>query len=155
MSVIYNTGSLFDAPKGSIITHACNAQGSWSKGIALEFKNRYPEAFKQYAHKCSKAYYALGWGENRSYLCGTAFIVDNIGCLVTSNMYGSAVDEPSLILSQSRTAIRELLLLTDLEIHSNKFNSGLFRVPWEQTEAVIEEELKAFGKDRKWTVWSP
>ncbi|KAF3891950.1 hypothetical protein GY631_4499 [Trichophyton interdigitale] len=33
-------GDLFLAPEGAALIHACNCQGSWGKGIALEFKNR-------------------------------------------------------------------------------------------------------------------
>ena len=154
MGIEYRKGSLFEsAGKGVVLTHAVNAQGRWSAGIASEFYRRYKEGFKQYNSACMSS---KGGYNERSPLVGTAFIVedtDKIGCLVTSNSYGGQVDGPSLIIAQTKTAVRELLTLTDLEIHSNKFNSGLFRVDWEKTEAVIEEELKALGKDRKWVVW--
>ncbi|KAM5436311.1 ADP-ribose 1''-phosphate phosphatase [Microsporum ferrugineum] len=45
-------GDLFLAPEGAALIHACNCQGSWGKGIALEFKNKYPAAYKIYRSYC-------------------------------------------------------------------------------------------------------
>ncbi|DAA74171.1 TPA_exp: hypothetical protein A8136_3669 [Trichophyton benhamiae CBS 112371] len=45
-------GDLFLAPEGAALIHACNCQGSWGKGIALEFKNRYPAAYQIYRSYC-------------------------------------------------------------------------------------------------------
>lgn len=153
MAIEIVKGSLFDsAGKGVVLTQACNAQGAWGSGIAYEFYKRYKEGFKQYKSMCLSKKPSTG----RSPLVGSAFIVedgDKLGCLVTSDSYGGRVDEPEMIVAATKTAVRELLKLTDLEIHSNKFNSGLFHIPWEQTQAVIEEEIKASGKDRKWVVW--
>lgn len=52
MEIKYIKGSLFDAPEGYILTHACNAQGVWGSGIAKEFKKRKPLAFKNYNLFC-------------------------------------------------------------------------------------------------------
>ena len=48
----YVKGSVFDAPKGVILAHACNAQGSWGSGVALEFKKRFPDAYAYYHKTC-------------------------------------------------------------------------------------------------------
>lgn len=40
-------GNVLDVSKG-IIVHGCNCQGVMGSGIALEVKNRFPEAFKVY-----------------------------------------------------------------------------------------------------------
>ncbi|KAL6720581.1 ADP-ribose 1''-phosphate phosphatase [Lecanora helva] len=34
------TGDIFASPRGSVLIHACNLQGTWGKGVALEFRNR-------------------------------------------------------------------------------------------------------------------
>src|SRR5579859_6977248 len=48
----YRKGSLFEAPKGSYLVHACNTQGVWGSGIAVEFKKRFPGAFAHYNRHC-------------------------------------------------------------------------------------------------------
>jgi O-acetyl-ADP-ribose deacetylase (regulator of RNase III) len=49
-NLLYKPGSIFQA-KG-ILAHACNCQGTWGAGIALEFKTRFPIAFKAYRAEC-------------------------------------------------------------------------------------------------------
>ena len=44
----YKRMSLFDAPTESAIFHSCNALGIWGAGIAKEFKERFPNTYKQY-----------------------------------------------------------------------------------------------------------
>ncbi len=130
----YKKGSIFDiAPEGSILVHACNAQGVWGSGIAKEFRKRFPKSFSEYNEfaKIAKV--------------GDALLTDErIGCLFTSNNYGILVDSPESIVHNTRSAILNLLEtidseeMGDLPIYSNKFNSGLFNVPWEQTEAILK-----------------
>jgi len=45
-------GDIFDAPEGAVLIHACNCQGSWGKGIAKAFKEKYPAAFEVYRSHC-------------------------------------------------------------------------------------------------------
>ncbi|KAK2751073.1 ADP-ribose 1''-phosphate phosphatase [Myotisia sp. PD_48] len=52
--VIETKGDLFRAPPGAALIHACNCQGNWGKGIAKEFKERYPRAFQIYRSHCQK-----------------------------------------------------------------------------------------------------
>jgi hypothetical protein len=40
-----------------------------------------------------------------------------------------------------------------LDIHSPKFNSGLFRVQWTDTEAILTKVLGE-NPEVKWTVWT-
>jgi len=52
-------GNLFDAEVGAI-TNAVNCVGVMGKGIALEFKRRYPDAFAAYKHECDSGGLRLG-----------------------------------------------------------------------------------------------
>jgi len=51
-AVIIKTGDIFES-KAKTIVNAVNCVGVMGKGIALEFKRRYPEMFKEYAAMCS------------------------------------------------------------------------------------------------------
>jgi ADP-ribose 1''-phosphate phosphatase len=145
----YKKGSLFDAPKGSLLVHSCNARGVWGSGIAAEFKRRFPKSFEEYQKYCS-----VSRGTT-----GVSFVTsENVGCLFTSNSFGMEVDAPPTIIGNTMLALRDLFKHNHLpqEVHSNKFNSGLFNVPWEYTEAVLRGTLGSFPEvEVTWTVWDP
>src|ERR1700678_3621437 len=52
-------GDLFevDAPA---IGHGCNTEGAMGAGIAVEFKRRYPDMYKEYKRRCSSGAFSLG-----------------------------------------------------------------------------------------------
>ncbi len=52
-------GNLFDA-EVEAITNAVNCGGVMGKGIALEFKRRYPDAFAAYKRVCDTGQFRLG-----------------------------------------------------------------------------------------------
>lgn len=141
--------SLFDAPEDSIIIHACNAQGVWGSGIAKEFKTRYPESFEWYSDHC-KSPKALGEGR-LSYLTEEPH---KVGWIITSYNYGNKKDSKVSILGNTALALNDLcnsiyLKMSGyniIEVYSNKFNSGLFGVPWEESEEVLNQVLKRYPK---------
>jgi ADP-ribose 1''-phosphate phosphatase len=145
--LIYEKMSLFDAPAGSIIVHACNAQGMWGSGIAKEFAKRYPESYKCYS------YWAHRMGTGRFLLCSLENY-HQVGCLITSKDYGPTKDSPGLITYNTVLALEELVQEPGpLTIYSNKFNSGLFDVPWEVTELVLKGFVEKY--DVTWTICDP
>lgn len=52
-------GKLFDS-KAQTLVNTVNCVGVMGKGIALEFKNRFPEMFKDYSEKCGRKAVKLG-----------------------------------------------------------------------------------------------
>lgn len=150
MMLKYRNGNLFDAPKNALLVHACNAKGVWGSGIAAEFKKRFPKSYEEYRRYCERK------GDRA---VGTAFRTwENVVCLITSRGYGSEVDSPEEVLRNTERALSSFLdqldVADDLEVHSNKFNSGLFRVPWEQSEGILRQCLKAnTWLGIEWTVW--
>ena len=142
-------GDLFaNAPENSILVHACNAQGRWGRGIALEFKKRYYQGYLEHQGLCT------GQPSDR----GTAHIVQNkVGCLITSLHY-KPHDSVNNIVRNTGKAVR--VLLKDVmenysghEIHSCRINVGLFHVPWELSEKQIKNALEETGDKVKWVVW--
>jgi len=118
--------------------------GSWGGGIALAFKQKFPSAYETYHKHC------LSYSDDPRRLMGTCLIIRgasekyDIGCLFTSVGYGKHVDPPSMILDATRKAVKDLMEQNSGDhakaIHSCQFNSGLFRVPWEDSQKVLEEE---------------
>lgn len=147
MSLKYEEMSLLDAPRGSMLVHAVNCKGVWGSGIAKEIKARHPRAFLDYASWCRK--------EN---ILGAATVCDDgslyqIASLYTSSGYGSSVDSIDQILYNTALALDNLgtsIKVTKPKIYSNKFNSGLFNVPWERTESLLKAAIEKYSLD--WTV---
>lgn len=55
----YIKGDLFSSP-AQVLVNTVNTVGVMGKGIALEFKNRYPEMFKVYQKKCQEKNFDIG-----------------------------------------------------------------------------------------------
>ena len=53
------TGDLFEADVPAI-GHGCNTKGAMGAGIAVEFKRRYPDMYKEYKRRCSSGAFSLG-----------------------------------------------------------------------------------------------
>lgn len=157
--ITYKKGSLFEALKTSdrtvVLTHACNCKGVWGSGIAVDFKERYPEVFAEYATLCAeKGDLLLGSFSEHKAKNG-----DTILCLYTSRNYGNAVDTPEMIIDSTELALRKYMAShADPNIHMPKINSGRFRVSWSLTEGVLERYLylsKLAESNLRITVWEP
>jgi ADP-ribose 1''-phosphate phosphatase len=152
--IIYEQGNVFSAPAGSTFVHACNCVGVWGSGVAKAFKKYFPTAFESYAGYCALAEH------NGLIIRGTSLTLQvpagNVCCLFTSTRYGPWVDHPTTITQATHSAISHLMFNAPrfTSFHSPRINAGLFRVPWERTEEVIEDALKVY-KENSWTVWTP
>jgi ADP-ribose 1''-phosphate phosphatase len=137
--MIYRKANLFKAAEpGAILLHSCNASGAWGAGIALQFKKKYPQAFKEYATWCEKGPEELVG----SYLKFKDQEV-TIACLFTSAGYGDKKDSEELIVKNTKNAIIAFLhsLPYRAVVNSPKINAGLFNIPWETTEKIIKHCL--------------
>lgn len=153
--IIYKKGSILEAPKGSVIVHAVNCQGVWGSGVAKLLKDRFPGGFQAYKHMCDYAR-----GEDFTYISYASSSWEDthlIANLYTSVDYGPKVDPPDQILRATHHAVANLLAFERkgfTNINSPKFNSGLFKTPWEKTERIIEDAL-VWYPEVSWTVWEP
>jgi len=160
MPLEYKKQSLFDAPKHSIIIHSCNAQGVWGAGIAAEFKKRYPYSYSGYYEQCKEDYNVLGTGD----LSWNDTREDHwVGWIIVSSGYGKSLDSQDSINVNTTLALFNLCKniysyhpksQTTITVYSNKFNSGLFGIPWEGTEFILKSVLSHFPRI-KWVVCDP
>lgn len=58
MPVEYRTGDLFLSDTDAL-AHGCNCQGVMGAGIAVQFRKRYPEMFKEYQNRCKSLQFYL------------------------------------------------------------------------------------------------
>lgn len=147
----YKAMSLFNAPIGSIIIHAVNAQGVWGNGIAKEFKERYPLSFAYYTELCRNMK-TIGFGTFKNFKEEK----HQVGWICTSQNYGANKDNEIAILANTKVALlnlcdeieatRILNGFSSIDVYSNKFNSGLFGVKWEKTEEILKQVLDKYPK---------
>ena len=57
--ITYLNGNLFDS-KAQVLTNAVNCVGVMGKGVALEFKTRYPKMHSEYVNRCTKGEMKIG-----------------------------------------------------------------------------------------------
>lgn len=149
----YLTGNLFNlAPSGSYLAHACNCQGLWKSGIAAEFYARYPTDYEEYKNFCARSS-ACNYEDKPA--LGKGLVTSNkVICLMTSWDYGPRKDPVSTIILSTELALLDLTdqLPPNAVVYSPKINSGLFAVPWETTEYVLNQFLIHQRPDISWTV---
>ncbi|CCG80747.1 ADP-ribose 1''-phosphate phosphatase [Taphrina deformans PYCC 5710] len=160
MAIKIIKASLFEAPPNSILLHACNCRGQWGNprtqtgratrrliwsggGIALLFREKYPESYQLHVNHCAS--------HPKDALLGTTQLIacpedatTQIACLFTSDRGGKRCDSPPEILDATRRGLIDLKqqvarLDGEWSIAACKFNSGIFKVPWDQSQAIIEE----------------
>lgn len=168
------------AASTTFLAHGCNCLGSWGAGIALELGELFPNAFDADRQSCQGAQsraslpgtcllipYEATW---QLAPADTAAPMVSIACLRTSLGFGRpnqrtnnpGLDSKSLVVAQTRSALRNFRAQLEemgeerqkeIVVWSPKFNSGAFKVPWEETESLIEEVFAGWAG--KWLVMQP
>lgn len=149
----YIKGDLFShrAAGTAILAHACNPFGRWGGGIAAQFREQYPYAYNIYVEHCLRHDNLLGKCLLVPATASETEAEVMIACLFTSDFTCSQEQT----LEYTRRAMddleRQLLTITpenpqNIEKDSSgrptvnmpQINSGIFRVPWEQTADILE-----------------
>ncbi|GKX52701.1 hypothetical protein SOASR029_30100 [Budvicia aquatica] len=60
MNVKFVSGDIFSANTITAFAHGCNCAGAMGKGIAVEFKKRWPKMYAEYHRLCKAGEYKLG-----------------------------------------------------------------------------------------------
>ena len=64
MAVKFADGDIFETDSEVILAHGCNCAGAMGKGIAVEFKRRWPQMYAEYKEKCAA----------KEFVCGDVFV---------------------------------------------------------------------------------
>lgn len=98
------------------ILHGCNAKGKMGKGVALEIRHRYPQAYTSYLERHMK--YGLILGEYYPVDCGEKIIINAI----TQSDYAKAYGDSKRYVSYD--AIAEIF-----ESLNNKYKGSIIAMP--------------------------
>jgi O-acetyl-ADP-ribose deacetylase (regulator of RNase III) len=60
MSTVFVRGDLFAERDLSALGHGCNCAGAMGKGVAAEFRKRFPSMYEEYRRRCRDGRFALG-----------------------------------------------------------------------------------------------
>lgn len=143
----YRTGDLFQAAEGDAdaLAHGCNCAGAMGRGIAVEFKRRWPEMYEEYRRQCKDGRFNLGgvlpWGTPEG------LVVYNLGTQAhwrtraQLTAVGSAVS--AMLDHATANGIRRIAM--------PRIAAGLGGLDWADVEQVINDALK--GTDIRITVY--
>jgi O-acetyl-ADP-ribose deacetylase (regulator of RNase III) len=130
MAVLFVKGDLFTYPGLTAYAHGCNCAGAMGKGIALDFKNRFPKMYEEYKVRCKNGTFKLG---NIFVYSLPPFTVFNLGTQKdwrTKAELSAIIESLSLMLNfADKNGITQIGL--------PKIGAGLGGLAWEEVKEAI------------------
>lgn len=130
-------GNIFNLQNISNFAHGCNCAGAMGKGIALQFKDRFPKMYIEYKKLCKEGLFSLGDVYTYNYDNGTIF---NLG---TQTTWKTKADinaiESSLIKMLSYAQQNNIF-----KIALPKIGAGLGGLNWNDVKFAIDKVAKDY-----------
>jgi O-acetyl-ADP-ribose deacetylase (regulator of RNase III) len=131
MATLFVSGDLFQYEGVQAFAHGCNCAGAMGKGIAVEFRRRFPRMYTEYKRRCVDGRFQLGdvftWAEG-------GVTVFNLG---TQKTWRTRAD-----LRAIETAVAGMVTTAEQlgipRIGMPRIGSGLGGLPWENVRALLE-----------------
>jgi O-acetyl-ADP-ribose deacetylase (regulator of RNase III) len=130
MPVQFVKGDLFAYPGLQAFAHGCNCAGAMGKGIAVEFRRRYPLMYTEYKRRCRDGLFRPGdvftWTEG-------GVVVFNLG---TQKSWRTGAELPAVekALTGMCSAASELGVR---RIGLPRIGAGLGRLPWDLVRTCL------------------
>jgi O-acetyl-ADP-ribose deacetylase (regulator of RNase III) len=132
MPVEFVSGDLLNTEGLRVFAHGCNCTGVMGKGIALEFKRRWPRMYEEYRRLCLNGEFTLGdvfpWGEDGQ----TVF-----------NLATQPKPGPCSDLAAIDTSLRQMIGVAEEKgidrIGLPRIGAGIGGLEWSEVRAVIEQ----------------
>lgn len=130
-------GNIFNLQGISNYAHGCNCAGAMGKGIALQFKNKFPKMYIEYKRLCKEELFSLGDIYIYDYGNGTIF---NLGSQITWKTKADInAIESSLIKMLSYAQQNNIL-----KIALPKIGAGLGGLNWNDVKSLINIVAKDY-----------
>lgn len=140
-----NLGNIFKLDGITSYAHGCNCAGAMGKGIAAQFKNKYPDMYKQYNELCRKGDFTLG--DVFVYHHGNGYVF-NLG---TQKSWRTKAELKAVELSLNNM----LNMASELgvtKIALPRIAAGLGGLNWKEVKATINNVAKDFPSIRLFVV---
>jgi O-acetyl-ADP-ribose deacetylase (regulator of RNase III) len=125
-------GNIFNLQEVSNYAHGCNCAGAMGKGIALQFKERFPKMYIEYKKLCKDGQFSLGDVFTYNYGNGVVF---NLG---TQTTWKTKAD-----INAIENALNKMLSYASqnniLKIAMPKIGAGLGGLNWNDVKHRIDE----------------
>lgn len=137
MVTYIHEGDIFGIEGIFNFAHGCNCAGVMGKGIALQFKIKYPQMYIEYKKRCKE----------NSFLLGDIFVYKHengiVFNLATQNTWRTKAD-----ISAIEIALNKMLLYSSInninKISLPKIGAGLGGLNWEDVKNIIEKVSKDY-----------
>jgi O-acetyl-ADP-ribose deacetylase (regulator of RNase III) len=134
MPVSFAQGDLFAHPRLDALAHGCNCAGAMGKGIAVEFRARFPAMYEEYKRRCTDGRFRPGdvfeWVQ---------------GAMTIYNLGTQATWRTKAKLSDVETAMRRMIELAETRgvrrLGLPRIGAGLGGLEW----ATVREVIAKFG----------
>lgn len=132
MPSVFVKGDLFARPELDALAHGCNCAGAMGKGIAVEFRSRFPTMYAEYKRRCADGRFRPGdvfaWRAD-------GLTVYNLG---TQRTWRTRAE-----LDAIERAVRGMVELAEKseisKIGLPRIGAGLGGLPWAQVRALLAE----------------
>ena len=142
MAIIYCSGDISFEPSSQVFAHGCNCAGAMGKGIALQFRKRWPKMYEVYRQKCIEKSFCLGdvfvWQEQDQ-------IIFNLATQKTWRMKAK-LDAIDVSLEKMSYIASDKCISTIL---MPQIGCGLGGLDWKDVKPVFERN---FGQNNHLTV---
>lgn len=138
-AVEHRVGDLFDADDADALAHGCNCAGAMGRGIAVEFRRRWPDMYAEYRRRCREG--VLTPGGIFVWQIGQDRFVYNLG---TQAHWRTAAKLPD-VEAAIRAMVADAAGRGVRRIAMPRIGAGLGRLPWADVEGVLGDALGGSG----------
>lgn len=137
MIQLIEKGDIFNIPGVNNYAHGCNCAGAMGKGIALQFKNKYPKMYSEYHSLCRDGLFNPGDVFDYDYGSGHIY---NLGTQVTWRTKAR--------LEYIETAVSRMLEIATLnnvnKIALPAIGAGLGGLNWNDVKEILNKESEKY-----------
>lgn len=139
----YKTGNLFTSEANAYV-HGCNIKGKMNAGIAVQFRERFPEMFEDYQQRCRKGLFLPGEG----------YIYYNRNKPHVINLATQDKNNAGIVYMESafKWLANSFNSLGIENVAMPRIGSGLGELDWDLTREILERYFN--DSELKVEVWS-
>lgn len=130
-------GDIFNLRDIYNYAHGCNCAGAMGKGIALQFKEKYPEMYLEYKNLCKHKQFSLGDIFIYNYGNGVVF---NLGTQTTWKTKADISAVEKTLIKMFTHAVQHNIY----KIALPRIGAGLGGLDWNNVKSIIDKVAKKY-----------